>query len=209
MATYDFDFAKNTALLRPLRRDTNTIVSLYQAQNYEDELIHLRKGEEKLVNYVYQIENIDLSLFPHGWSQATLGDKLNHLREMKLFPYKIMDLFYDIKHLGNAAVHSGGKFTQDQGQQGLAAWHDLLVFLVNTYSGGHLRYAKAAIEEEYINNQATWYAPRENKLKTNKGAQTQAKLDKASSVWNGNTMTIIKWIAIVVLLILIGRYLLR
>lgn len=209
MATFDFDFVKNSALLRPLRKETDKIVSLYEAQIFEDELIHLRKAEEKLVNYVYRLENVDLSLFPYGWSQATLSDKLNHLREIKIYPYKVMDLLYDLKHLGNAAVHKDAAFTKEQAQLGLRFWHDLLVFLANTYDGQKLRYAIGAIEEEFIAHQSTWYAPRENKLKTNKGARTQAKIDQASDFWNGNTMTILKWIAIVVLLILIGRYLMR
>lgn len=209
MASYDFNFVKDSTLLRPLRKETNKIVNLYEAQNYEDELIHLRKASEKLVNYVYRLENVDLSLFPYGWGQATLSDKLNHLRELKIFPYKIMDLLYDLKHLGNAAVHADASFSKKQGQQGLRSWHDLLVFLANSYDGQKLRYASGVIEEEFIAHQADWYAPRENKLRTNKGARTQAKIDRASSFWNGNTMTILKWIAIVVLLILIGRYLLR
>jgi hypothetical protein len=206
MTTYDFDFLKNSRLLRDQQKATQKIMALYQAQDWPDLAVNLRKAEESLVNLLYQVENLDLTYFRQGFAAASLSQKLDHLRAQGFYPYKIMDLFYDIKRLGNQAAHAGSEITAEQARQALAAYHDLLVFVVNTYEGQRADYASTIIQQEFVHHQADWYRPRDNQLQASQLAESQRKIDRVSHWWNGKTMTIIKWVLILILLLLIAHY---
>lgn len=206
MSTYDFDFLKSSRLLRNQRKVQPKILSLYQAQDWSDLAVNLRKAEESLVNLLYQVENLDLTYFRQGFSSASLSQKLDHLRAQGFYPYKIMDLFYDLKRLGNQAAHPGETIKAEQARRALAAYHDLLVFVVNTYEGQRADYASSIIQQEFVHHQADWYRPRDNKLQASQLAASQRQIDRVSHWWNGKTMTIIKWVLILVLLLLIAHF---
>lgn len=206
MADYDFDFLKTTRLLRGFRGPTRKVLQLYQQKDWSDLAVNLRRSEEKLVSLLYQVENLDLTYFRQGFKQASLSQKLDHLRAEGFYPYKIMDLFYDLKRIGNKAAHAGTTITPEMARQALAAYHDLLVFVVNTYEGQHADYASAIIQQEFIHHQADWYQPRDNQLQVSQVEASQRKIDRASRWWNGKTMTVIKWVAILILLLLIAHF---
>jgi hypothetical protein len=206
MTSYDFDFLKKSRLLRSQRNVTNKILTLYKQADWPDLAVNLCKAEESLIDLLYQVEHLDLTYFRQGFKQASLSQKLDHFRSQGFYPYKIMDLFYDIKRLGNQAAHPGTEISAEQARKALAAYHDLLVFIVNTYEGQRAEYASSVIQQEFIHHQADWYRPRDNQLQVSKVEESQRKIDKVSHWWNGKTMTIIKWILIVILLLLIAHF---
>lgn len=92
------------------------------------------------------------------WKNAVLSNKLGYIAHLRLLPKRIMDLCFSIKNYGNIGSHNNDitRFNQTSALADLRQYHDLLVYLTNTYHGDNYLYADIQIMDEQSKHH-NWY----------------------------------------------------
>lgn len=92
------------------------------------------------------------------WRRANLSNKLGYIAYLRILPQKIMDVYFSIKNYGNIGSHHNKEadFNKASALADLQQYHDLLIYLVNTYDVAQLTYADVQISDDQ-NKHPNWY----------------------------------------------------
>lgn len=157
----DFSFVKNNQLLKPFSRNLGEALRLYQEAYYKQMSNTIRQGLEVLTEQLLTLNQINPG---PGWDRAILSNQLGYIAFLKLLPQRIMNLCYSIKNYGNIGSHhnEAAQINQASALTDLQQYHDLLVYLVNTYQNQHVPYADVQITDEQHKHRNWYYRPRFN-----------------------------------------------
>ena len=98
---------------------------------------------------IFSLENLNQYYPIRDGEYRNLRNDTHYLRSEVNYPLSIMDLFDEVRRMGNAAIHDS-KLEPDKKQ----AWHcicdlhDILVFLINSYENKDLYYIRPDISME-------------------------------------------------------------
>lgn len=158
----NFDFVKNSSFKEAFPT-AEKIHKLYTIDDYRDVISNSRLLLESLIKKIFKLENLSPYYTVHDGEHRNLRNNTHYLRNELDYPLSIMDLFDEIRRMGNAAVHDN-QIEPDQKQ----AWHcicdlhDILVFLINSYDGQDLYYLRPDIAMEAQTDEDHYYV-RQNK----------------------------------------------
>lgn len=158
----NFDFVKNSSFSE-LFPAAEKIHKLYTIADYRDVISNARLLLESLTKKIFKLENLNQYYPVHDGEYRNLRNDTHYLRSELDYPRSIMDLFDEVRRMGNAAIHDS-KIEPDQKQ----AWrcicdlHDILVFLINSYDGQDLYYLRPDIAMEAQTDENHYYV-RQNK----------------------------------------------
>lgn len=157
----NFAFLKNKPLLADLFPAADKLLKLYQLAFYRDAIINTRLLLETLSKKMILFAGLnEYYPLPDG-EYYNLRNNTAYLRQQGTYPLSIMHLFDDARRLGNAAVHDQ-KYQPNKAQ----AWHcltdvhDLLVYVLNTYTGQNLFYLRPDLSVEAQMHAHDWYRPK-------------------------------------------------
>lgn len=158
----NFDFVKNSSFA-DLYPAANKIYKLYTIEDYRDVISNSRLLLEAITKKIFLLENLDPYYPISAGEYRNLRNNTHYLRSHINYPLSIMDLFDEVRRMGNAAIHDA-QIEPDKKQ----AWrcicdlHDILVFLINSYDNKNLYYIRPDIsmetqtdEQHYYNRQKT------------------------------------------------------
>ena len=161
----NFDFLQNSSTFKEQYSAANKIYKLYTIDDYRDVISNARLLLETLTKKIFQLENLNPYYpVPEG-EYRNLRNDTHYLRSEVNYPLSIMNLFDEVRRMGNAAIHDA-KIDPDKKQ----AWrcicdvHDILVFLVNSYDGQDLYYLRPDISMEAQTDEQHYYV-RKNRTK--------------------------------------------
>lgn len=145
----NFDFVKNSPTFSEQYPAAEKIHKLYTIDDYRDVISNSRLLLETLTKKIFQLENLNSYYHVHDGEYRNLRNNTHYLRTELDYPLSIMDLFDEVRRMGNAAIHDS-KIDPDRKQ----AWrcicdvHDILVFLINSYDNQDLYYIRPDISIE-------------------------------------------------------------
>lgn len=158
------------------------IHKLYTIGDYRDVISNSRLLLESLVKIIFKLENLNPYYPIHDGEYRNLRSDTQYLRSELDYPLSIMDLFDEIRRMGNAAIHDS-KIEPDQKQ----AWHcicdlhDILVFLINSYDGQDLYYLRPDIAMEAQIDEDHYYVRQNKQPRTIKLHDHQSTKKKQSA----------------------------
>ncbi|AEG40948.1 hypothetical protein [Lactobacillus kefiranofaciens] len=145
----NFDFLQASPTFKQHFPAANKIHKLYTIADYRDVISNSRLLLEALTKQIFQLENLNQYYQLPAGEYHNLRNDTHYLRSEVNYPLSIMNLFDEVRRMGNAAVHDL-KIEPDQKQawRCLSDLHDILVFLVNSYDGKQLYYFRPDIAME-------------------------------------------------------------
>lgn len=151
----NFDFIRQNEVIKPLASSTKEAVKLYEQGFYKQMSNTIRQGLEGFVDNLLILSRINPGM---EWKNAVLSNKLGYIAHLRLLPKRIMDLCFSIKNYGNIGSHNNDitRFNQMSALADLRQYHDLLVYLTNTYHGDNYLYADIQIMDEQSKHH-NWY----------------------------------------------------
>lgn len=158
----NFNFIKNSSFSETFPT-AEKIHKLYTIADYRDVITNSRLLLESLTKKIFKLENLNQYYQVPAGERRTLRNDTHYLRTELDYPLSIMDLFDEVRRMGNAAVHDS-KIEPDPKQ----AWrcicdlHDILVFLINSYDSQDLYYLRPDIAMEAQTDEGHYYS-RQNK----------------------------------------------
>ncbi|MCO0808009.1 hypothetical protein QFX17_09275 [Lactobacillus helveticus] len=145
----NFNFVKNSPTFSKQDSAAEKIHKLYTIDDYRDVISNSRLLLETLTKKLFKLENLNAYYHVPDGEYRNLRNDTHYLRSELDYPLSIMDLFDEVRRMGNAAIHDS-KIEPDKKQ----AWrcicdlHDILVFLINSYDGQDLYYIRPDIAME-------------------------------------------------------------
>lgn len=145
----NFNFVKNSPTFNEGYSTAAKIHKLYTIDDYRDVISNSRLLLETLTKKIFKLENLNAYYHVPDGEYRNLRNDTHYLRGELDYPLSIMDLFDEVRRMGNAAIHDS-KIEPDKKQ----AWrcvcdvHDILVFLINSYDGQDLYYIRPDIAME-------------------------------------------------------------
>ena len=145
----NFDFLKNSKYFNEQYPAVEKIYKLYTINDYRDVISNSRLLLETIVKEIFSLENLNQYYPIRDGEYRNLRNDTHYLRSEVNYPLSIMDLFDEVRRMGNAAIHDS-KLEPDKKQ----AWHcicdlhDILVFLINSYENKDLYYIRPDISME-------------------------------------------------------------
>lgn len=142
----NFNFVKNSPTFSKQDSAAEKIHKLYTIDDYRDVISNSRLLLETLTKKLFKLENLNAYYHVPDGEYRNLRNDTHYLRSELDYPLSIMDLFDEVRRMGNAAIHDS-KIEPDKKQ----AWrcicdlHDILVFLINSYDGQDLYYIRPDI----------------------------------------------------------------
>lgn len=151
----NFSFVKQYRMLRSVEKSVNEAILLYKHALYKQLSNTIRQGLEIIADELLTLNNINLD---DEWKRANLSNKLGYMAYLRILPQKIMDVCFSIKNYGNIGSHHNkeANFNKASALTDLQQYHDLLIYLVNTYVNAHLTYADVQISDDQ-NKHPNWY----------------------------------------------------
>lgn len=146
---------KQISDLEVFHKNIDEVLRLYQQGYYKQMSNTIRQALEMMTKKLLQLNRINPG---NGWENANLSNRLGYIACLKLLPKKIMDLCFSIKNYGNIGSHHTEEaiFTQTSALTDLSQFHDLLIYLVNTYYGQKLDFADVQISVDKLQH-PRWY----------------------------------------------------
>ena len=127
----NFEFLNNdidTHLLYDAAKDAE---ELYVLGKFSNEFESIRKIIEKVVLMILDLNYIAVDEF------NSLNDNLRILKQKNLVSEEILNLFYQLKSLGNSAAHTLKKYSKSDALGGLKKLYSILIWFTNSYFDGH------------------------------------------------------------------------
>ena len=151
----NFSFVKQYRMLHSVEKSVNEAILLYKHALYKQLSNTIRQGLEIIADELLTLNNINLD---DEWKRANLSNKLGYIAYLRILPQKIMDVCFSIKNYGNIGSHHNkeANFNKASALTDLQQYHDLLIYLVNTYVNAHLTYADVQISDDQ-NKHPNWY----------------------------------------------------
>lgn len=151
----NFEFVKSNQLIQLFAKSVDEALLLYEQGLYKQMSNTIRQGLEILTDKLLVLNGINSDL---DWERANLSNKLGYIAYLKVLPQRIMNLCFSIKNYGNIGSHNNNaaRFNQASALTDLQQYHDLLIYLSNTYQGTKLPYADVQISDEQ-NKHRNWY----------------------------------------------------
>ncbi|GAA3639061.1 hypothetical protein GCM10022297_16580 [Lactobacillus hamsteri] len=153
----DFSFIANNSLMKPFYNSINEALTLYKQAFYKQMSNTIRQGLEMITDDLLSLNQINPG---PDWNRAILSNQLGYIAHLRLLPQRIMNLCFSIKNYGNIGSHNNkvARFNQASALADLQQYHDLLVYLVNTYQHPSklVAYADIQITDEQ-NKHRNWY----------------------------------------------------
>lgn len=159
----NFNFLKTSKIFSEQYSAADKIHKLYTIADYRDVISNSRLLLETITKKIFKLENLNQYYPLHDGEYHNLRNDTHYLRSEINYPLSIMDLFDEVRRMGNAAIHDS-KIEPDKKQ----AWrcvcdlHDILVFLINSYEGQDLYYIRPDIAME-ASTDTQHYFQRQNK----------------------------------------------
>lgn len=159
----NFDFLKNSTIFSEQYPAAEKIHKLYTINDYRDVISNSRLLLETIVKKIFKLENLNQYYPIKDGEYRNLRNDTHYLRSEVNYPLSIMDLFDEVRRMGNAAIHDS-KLEPDKKQ----AWrcicdlHDILVFFINSYENKDLYYIRPDISIEAQTDEAHYFH-RQNK----------------------------------------------
>lgn len=159
----NFNFVKNSPTFGDLFASANKIYKLYTIDDYRDVISNSRLLLETITKKIFRLENLDPYYSISTGEYRNLRNNTHYLRSHVNYPLSIMDLFDEVRRMGNAAIHDS-KIEPDKKQ----AWrcicdlHDIFVFLINSYDNQDLYYFRPDIAMEAQTDEKHYFS-RKNK----------------------------------------------
>lgn len=160
----DFAFLKNSPTFKSEYSAANQLANLYNIQDYRDVIGNARRLLESLTDKIFKLEKLNKYYKLPSGQQHNLRNDTHYLRSQLDYPVSIMNLFDEVRRMGNAAIHDS-KITPDKKQawRSICDIHDILVFLINNYDLQKLYYLRPDLAMEAQN-----FPVRENKKAAHK-----------------------------------------
>lgn len=151
----NFSFVKQYRMLHSVEKSVNEAILLYKQTLYKQLSNTIRQGLEIIADKLLTLNNINLD---DEWKRANLSNKLGYIAYLRILPQKIMDVCFSIKNYGNIGSHHNkeANFNKASALTDLQQYHDLLIYLVNTYVNAHLTYTDVQISDDQ-NKHPNWY----------------------------------------------------
>lgn len=142
----NFDFVKNSPIFNELYSAANKLSQLYSIEDYRDVISNSRRLLEMIVKKIFKLENLNQYYSLPRNQQRNLRSDTHYLRMNSDYPVIILDLFDEVRRMGNAAIHDSQiEPDKKQAWRCLCDIHDILVFLINGYEGENLYYLRPDI----------------------------------------------------------------
>lgn len=145
----NFDFLQDSPTFKELYPAADKIHKLYTIEDYRDVISNSRRLVETITKKIFKLENLNQYYSLPSGEYHNLRNDTHYLRTNLDYPISIMNLFDEVRRMGNAAIHDS-QIEPDKKQ----AWrcicdlHDILVFLINSYDGQNLYYMRPDISME-------------------------------------------------------------
>lgn len=155
-----FTFLKNSPTFKDEYPAAEKIHKLYTIDDYRDVISNSRRLIEELVKQIFKLENLNQYYTLPSGEHRNLRNDTHYLRVNLDYPVSILNLFDEVRRMGNAAIHDS-QIEPDK----KPAWrcicdlHDILVFLINSYDGQDLHYLRPDIAMEAVD-----FPSRKNRL---------------------------------------------
>lgn len=101
----NFDFVKNSPTFGDLFSSANKIYKLYTIEDYRDVISNSRLLLETISKKIFQLEHLDPYYSVPDGEYHNLRNNTHYLRSHVNYPLSIMDLFDEVRRMGNAAIH--------------------------------------------------------------------------------------------------------
>ncbi|MDH5100042.1 Rib/alpha-like domain-containing protein [Lactobacillus kefiranofaciens] len=152
---FNFDFLKNNIVVGDaLSKNVKQAVELYEHGFYSQMANTIRKGLESFTDQLLNLNQINPG---ENWNSANLNNKLGYIAHLRLLPKRMMDLCFSIKNYGNIGSHnSKAIFNHTSALANLKQYHDLLVYLTNTYQDEKWPYVDLQITDDQAKH-PNWY----------------------------------------------------
>ena len=127
----NFEFLNNdidTHLLYDAAKDAE---ELYVFGKFSNEFESIRKIIEKVVLIILDLNYVAVDEY------NSLNDNLRILKQKNLVSEEILNLFYQLKSLGNSAAHTLKKYSKSDALKGLKKLYSILIWFTNSYFDGH------------------------------------------------------------------------
>lgn len=127
----NFEFLNNdidTHLLYDAAKDAE---ELYVLGKFSNEFESIRKIIEKVVLIILDLNYVAVDEY------NSLNDNLRILKQKNLVSEEILNLFYQLKLLGNSAAHTLKKYSKSDALEGLKKLYSILIWFTNSYFDGH------------------------------------------------------------------------
>ena len=127
----NFEFLNNdidTHLLYDAAKDAE---ELYVFGKFSNEFESIRKIIEKVVLIILDLNYVAVDEY------NSLNDNLRILKQKNLVSEEILNLFYQLKSLGNSAAHTLKKYSKSDALEGLKKLYSILIWFTNSYFDGH------------------------------------------------------------------------
>ena len=124
----NFAFLERAFEMQDLYDTARDVEELYTLGKFANEYESIRKVAENLARMI-----IDLN-FKSVDERSTFNDCLREIKREHLAERQIIDIFYQLKNVGNSAAHTLHKYTKSEGLQGLKQLYILLAWFANNYT---------------------------------------------------------------------------
>lgn len=130
--TSNFAFLEKEFETRDLYDTAKDAEDLYAIGKFANEYESIRKIAENVARMILDLNYVSLK------ERSTFSDCLREIKYRHLVPQNILDIFYQLKSIGNSAAHSLHKYTKSEGLKGLQQIYTLLVWFSKTYTAEEL-----------------------------------------------------------------------
>lgn len=145
----NFSFVKNSQIFSEEYPALEKIYKLYTIDDYRDVISNSRLVLEALTKKIFKLENLSPYYHIPDGQYRTLRSDSHYIRTQLAYPVRVMDLFDEVRRMGNAAIHDSNiEPDKKQAWRCICDIHDIFVFLINSYDGQKLYYIRPDIAME-------------------------------------------------------------
>ncbi|MBB1122845.1 Eco57I restriction-modification methylase domain-containing protein [Limosilactobacillus albertensis] len=120
---------------------------LYTLGKFANEYESIRKVAENIARRILDLNYVSMD------GRSTFNDCLREIKYRHLLEQNLLDIFYQLKSVGNSAAHTLHKYSKSEGLNGLKQLYTLLAWFTNTYTDEHVSLAN--FEEPHALYQTT------------------------------------------------------
>lgn len=183
----NFDFLKDSKYFSEQYPAADKIYKLYIIDDYRDVISNSRLLLETIVKKIFDLENLNKYYPIHDGEYRNLRNDTHYLRSEVNYPLSIMDLFDEVRRMGNAAIHDS-KLEPDKKQalHCICNLHDILVFLINSYENKDLYYIRPDISMEAQTDEKHYFYRKAKSVSTQHIRLSDHKTTKKKTVHHQN-----------------------
>lgn len=128
----NFTFLERSLDTQDLYDTAKDAEDLYHLGKFANEYESIRKVAENVARTILDFDYISMD------ERSTFNDCLREIKHRQLVSSDLIDIFYNLKNVGNSAAHTLHKYTKSEGLQGLKQLYILLAWFTNTYTDEHV-----------------------------------------------------------------------